>query len=73
MLSTFCKWYVTLWDNIDVDQLLERCKALAKDVKTLNKAVRLYDVFRCALNNIITISHAMKLHSYSAFKSTKHD
>lgn len=47
VLGTFGEWYRTLWDVIVVDELLERTKGLAKDVKALPKAVRLYDVFRC--------------------------
>ena len=48
VLGQFGEWYRTLWDKISVDKLLEQTKVLAKDVKGLNKAVRLYDVFRRA-------------------------
>lgn len=47
VLGTFGEWYLTLWDKISVDQLLEQTKALAKDSKAINKAVRLYDVYKC--------------------------
>ena len=42
----FSDWYKTPWDKIIVDVLIEETKKLAKDVKTLNKAVRNYEVFR---------------------------
>lgn len=46
VLGTFSEWYSMLWDKIDVDMLLEKTKTLSKDTKTLNKATRLYDVYR---------------------------
>ena len=45
VLGVFAEWYATLWDRINVDELMERTKTLAREVKALNKAVRLYDVF----------------------------
>jgi hypothetical protein len=45
-MYTFSDWYKTPWDKINVDVLIEETKKLAKDVKTLNKAVRNYEVFR---------------------------
>lgn len=38
-MYTFADWYKTPWDKIDVDVLVEETKKMAKDVKTLNKAV----------------------------------
>jgi len=38
-MYTFADWYKTPWDKINVDVLIEETKKLAKDVKTLNKAV----------------------------------
>jgi hypothetical protein len=35
----FADWYKTAWDKINVDTLVEETKKLAKEVKTLNKAV----------------------------------
>lgn len=61
VLSAFRDWYVTLWDTIDVDQLLERCKTLNKEVKTLNRAVRLYDVYKYAPHQR---SHISKDHHF---------
>lgn len=46
VMYTFCDWYKTPWDKIDVEYLVEETKKLTKDVKTLNKAVRNYDVYR---------------------------
>ena len=48
VLGTFREWYLTLWDKINVDHLLEQTKALAKEGRAINKAVRLYDVYKCA-------------------------
>lgn len=39
MVYTFADWYKTPWDKINVDVLVEETKKMAKDVKTLNKAV----------------------------------
>jgi hypothetical protein len=38
-MYTFADWYKTAWDKINVDTLVEETKKLAKEVKTLNKAV----------------------------------
>jgi dynein heavy chain len=46
VLGTFSEWYSTPWDQINVDVLMENTKSLSKDVRTLSKAVRLYDVYR---------------------------
>ncbi len=46
VMFTFSDWYKTPWDKIDVDFLVEETKKLSKDIKTLNKAVRNYEVFR---------------------------
>lgn len=48
VMFTFTDWYATLWDKIDVDFLVEETKKLTKDIKQLNKAVRNYEVYRCA-------------------------
>eukprot|EP00201_Polytomella_parva_P017476 CAMPEP_0175071536 /NCGR_PEP_ID=MMETSP0052_2-20121109/19298_1 /TAXON_ID=51329 ORGANISM="Polytomella parva, Strain SAG 63-3" /NCGR_SAMPLE_ID=MMETSP0052_2 /ASSEMBLY_ACC=CAM_ASM_000194 /LENGTH=4543 /DNA_ID=CAMNT_0016338719 /DNA_START=12 /DNA_END=13643 /DNA_ORIENTATION=- len=46
VMYTVSDWYKTPWDKIDVDFLVEETKKLTKDVKTLNKAVRNYEVYR---------------------------
>eukprot|EP00879_Flechtneria_rotunda_P005416 GHRR01005708.1.p1 GENE.GHRR01005708.1~~GHRR01005708.1.p1 ORF type:complete len:1495 (+),score=578.36 GHRR01005708.1:300-4784(+) len=46
VMYTFADWCKTPWDKIDVDVLIEESKKLSKDVKTLNKAVRNYEVYR---------------------------
>ena len=46
VMFTFKDWYRTPWDKINVDFLVEETKKLSKDVKTLPKAVRNYEVFR---------------------------
>lgn len=48
VMHTFGEWHATPWDKINVDMLVEETKKLAKEVKTLNKAVRGYEVFRWA-------------------------
>lgn len=45
VMYTFTDWYKTLWDKIDVDFLSEETKKLQKDIKSLNKAVRNYEVW----------------------------
>lgn len=47
VMYTFNDWYKTPWDKIDVDFLVEETKKLSKDIKTLNKAVRNYEVRTC--------------------------
>ena len=46
VMFTFTTWYATPWDRIDTDFLVEESKKLSKEIKTLNKAVRTYEVFR---------------------------
>eukprot|EP00951_Prasinocladus_malaysianus_P003015 scaffold21499_cov40-Prasinocladus_malaysianus.AAC.1 len=46
VMYTFNAWYATPWDKIDTDFLMEESKKLSKEIKTLNKAVRNYEVFR---------------------------
>jgi hypothetical protein len=41
-----CACHRTPWDKINVEFLVEETKKLAKEVKTLNKAVRNYEVYR---------------------------
>ena len=54
VMFTFTDWYATLWDKIDVDFLVEETKKLTKDIKQLNKAVRNYEVYRCAFRALHT-------------------
>ena len=54
---TFNDWSKTSWDKIDVEFLMEESKKLTKDIKTINKAVRNYEVFRLleeALKGMLT-------------------
>ena len=46
VMGAFTSWCATLWDKIDVDFLIEETKRLAKDIRTLNKVVRAFDVYR---------------------------
>jgi dynein heavy chain len=46
VMYTFTDWYTTPWDSIDVEFLTDETKKLAKDIKTLNKNVRNYEVFK---------------------------
>ena len=52
VMYTFKAWYQTPWDKIDTDFLMEESKKLSKEVKTLNKAVRNYEVFRVLEDSI---------------------
>ena len=49
VMRTFAEWCATVWDAIAVDVLVEAAKQLTKDLKTLPKPCRAYDVYRCAL------------------------
>ncbi|KAK9843805.1 hypothetical protein WJX81_007069 [Elliptochloris bilobata] len=46
VMATFSAWHATLWDNIQVDELVEEARKMIRDIKTLNKAVRGYEVYR---------------------------
>ena len=46
VIYTFDSWKVTLWDKIDVEFLTDECKKLAKDIKTLPKGCRAYDLYK---------------------------
>lgn len=55
-MGAFTSWCVTLWDKIDVDFLVEETKRLAKDIRTLNRVVRAYDVYRWAVLGSVSIT-----------------
>lgn len=46
VLFTVKDWTRTLWDKIDVDVLMEEAKKLTKEVKTVPKAARSFEVYR---------------------------
>ena len=46
VMGAFESWCATLWDKIDVDFLVEEAKRLGKEIRTLNKVVRAFDVYR---------------------------
>ncbi|KAK3254170.1 Dynein beta chain, flagellar outer arm [Cymbomonas tetramitiformis] len=46
VMFTFSDWYSTPWDKIDTEFLTDETKKLAKDIKTLNKNVRNYEVYK---------------------------
>ncbi len=48
-MYTFADWHRTPWDRIDVDGLVEETKKLAKEVKTINKAVRTHKASQAKL------------------------
>jgi dynein heavy chain len=57
VMFTFNDWSKTSWDRIDVEFLVEESKKLTRDIKTINKAVRNYEVFRLleeALKGMLT-------------------
>ena len=71
-MATFSAWHAMLWDKIQVDELVEDTRKMLRDLKTLNKAVRGYDVYRCApvlpvgltcaARNVKCASHAERIH-----------
>ena len=46
VIYTFDSWNVTLWDKIDVEFLVDECKKLSKEIKTLHKGCRAYDLYK---------------------------
>jgi hypothetical protein len=48
VMRTFSEWCATVWDAIAVDDLVEAAKQMTKDLKTLPKPCRAYDVYRRA-------------------------
>jgi dynein heavy chain len=40
----FADWRNTLWTGVDVDEMIEECKRLSREVKSLPKAVKAWDV-----------------------------
>lgn len=57
-MYTFADWYKTAWDKINVDTLVEETKKLAKEVKTLNKAVSALQPARCICCSFTACGHA---------------
>jgi dynein heavy chain, axonemal len=57
----FAEWYKTLWARIDVDFLSEETKKLQKDIKSLNKAVRNYEVYRLMEEKLKAMSTSLPL------------
>ena len=55
------EWYKTPWDRIDVDFLSEETKKLQKDIKSLNKAVRNYEVYRLMEEKLKAMGTALPL------------
>ena len=56
VMGAFSSWCATLWDKIDVDFLVEEAKRLGKEIRTLNKVVRAFDVYRCGLPSTLCAS-----------------
>ena len=48
VMRIFSEWCATVWDAIAVDDLVEAAKQMTKDLKTLPKPCRAYDVYRRA-------------------------
>lgn len=48
VMATFSAWHATLWDKIMVDELVEETRKMIREMKTLSKAGRGYEVYRCA-------------------------
>ena len=46
VMTTFEAWRATPWDAIEVEELMEAAKKMTKDLKTLPKPTRNYDVYR---------------------------
>ena len=43
--SSFNDWKTTLWKDINVEQMDTDCKKFVKDIRTLDKEMRAWDVF----------------------------
>lgn len=46
VMATFEAWRATPWDAIEVEELMDAAKKMTKDLKTLPKPTRAYDVYR---------------------------
>ena len=46
LLKSFKTIYATKWDDINVDDLIDRAKNLSKDVKRLPKAIKAMEIYR---------------------------
>ena len=46
VLTRFREWKAMLWGDIDVDFLVEETKKLLRDIKTLQKPIRAFPVYR---------------------------
>lgn len=57
-MATFGAWHATLWDRIQVDELVEETRKLTRDLKQLNKAARGYEVYRCGSRVRLPRPHA---------------
>lgn len=53
--------YKTSWDKIDVEFLTEETKKLQRDIKTLNKAARNYEVYRLMEEKLKAMSTSLPL------------
>ncbi len=58
--ATFGAWHATLWDRIQVDELVEETRKLTRDLKQLNKAARGYEVYRCGSRGRARVRNAAR-------------
>eukprot|EP00898_Chlorokybus_atmophyticus_P007698 jgi/Chlat1/792/Chrsp104S01257 len=61
VMDAFAEWRSILWEAIDVAALTEKARTLAKDVKSLNKAVRSWDAYRLLEDAVKAILVALPL------------
>lgn len=57
----FRDWRATKWEVIDTEMLAEKTKALGKEIKTLNKAARTYDVYKSLDDMVKAMAVALPL------------
>lgn len=65
-MYTFADWYKTAWDKINVDTLVEETKKLAKEVKTLNKAVSVPTACAMRVCALASPCHSMRMPACNA-------
>ncbi|CAG9462750.1 unnamed protein product [Pedinophyceae sp. YPF-701] len=61
VLYTFEDWNNTKWDIIDTEMLSERTKAIAKEIRTLNKNCRAFDVYKLLDDSIKAMQVSLPL------------
>ena len=61
VMFTMQDWRTTKWETIDTEMLTEKNKMLAKEIKSLNKSARTYDVYKNLEDAIKAMSTSLPL------------